>query len=125
VALSEHEQRLLDEMERHLYQNDADFVAPGGKGSMPNYTAVTFGVIIALLGLGAVIGGIAARLPVLGIAGFAIMFVGVLLMTRRVPVDQEPTSMGGAKPARPARGGFMSAFEQRWDRRMDERDDGR
>jgi len=112
-------------MERNLYQNDADFVAPGGKGSVPNYAAVTFGVIIALLGLGAVIGGIAARLPVLGIAGFAIMFLGVLLMTRRVPVDQEPTVTGAAKPARPARTGFMSTFEQRWDRRADDRDEGR
>ena len=32
MALSEQEQRLLDEMERNLYQNDADFLVEGNGG---------------------------------------------------------------------------------------------
>jgi len=41
MPLSEHEQRLLEEMERSLYQNDADFVAKvGGKRARPAYRSI-------------------------------------------------------------------------------------
>jgi len=122
MALSEHEQRLLDEMERNLLQNDADVVVPGGSRPL-SYGSLVLGILIALAGLGGVILGIAIRQPLVGIAGFAVMFVGVLLAMRRSgPAPSAgPAERGhGAAGGRP-RSSFMSTLEDRWDRRRDER----
>ena len=46
MPLSEQEQRLLDEMERSLYHNDADDVTTvGARRGRPNYTAVALGIL--------------------------------------------------------------------------------
>jgi len=49
MPLSEHEQRLLDEMERNLYGHDADVTSTAFVGMpRPNYRAIVLGVILAL-----------------------------------------------------------------------------
>jgi len=122
MALSEHEQRLLDEMERSLYQSDADFVAAGARRGAPSYVAVTLGVLLALLGLGGAIAAVAAQLPILGVVGFALMVVGVLLAFRRKREDGPETAARSA--AKRAHGGspVMGAFEDRWEKRRERRD---
>ena len=51
MPLSEHEQRLLEEMERSLYQNDADFVAKvGGRRGKPAYRTIVLGILLAIVG---------------------------------------------------------------------------
>src|SRR5690349_14500323 len=79
MPLSEQEQRLLDEMERSLYRNDADFVATGGRRGRPNYRSVTIGILLAAAGIAALIAGVAIPQLLVGIAGFVLMFAGVLL----------------------------------------------
>jgi len=124
MALSEHEQRLLEEMERSLYQNDADFVAPGSAKGRPNLAAITIGVIIALAGLGLVIAGVGAQIPLLGLAGFVVMIAGVLVAMRRAPEtdggDDSPRSHS-TRPGPAKRQSFMSTLEDRWERRRDGR----
>ncbi|MEO5919865.1 MAG: DUF3040 domain-containing protein, partial [Pseudolysinimonas sp.] len=52
MPLSEHEQRLLDEMERSLYHNEADDVTTvGGGRARPNYTAIALGIIAGVVGI--------------------------------------------------------------------------
>jgi len=133
MPLSEHEQRLLDEMERNLYQNDADFVAnisqtPRRK---PAYRAIVLGVLIAVVGVGALIAGVTIRQPLVGILGFVLMFAGVLLAItpgrrrKDEAVFEEP--LGGAHPAggqgRPKSqknsADFMNRLGERWDKRQD------
>jgi hypothetical protein len=125
MPLSEQEQRLLDEMERSLYQNDAEFVAAvsgSGRGRM-NYTALVSGILVAVLGVGLLIAGIMLRQPIIGVAGFIVMFVGVLLAVggprrRRVAASGRPSGKGpSGRPARrPA--GFMDRMNDRWERRQ-------
>jgi hypothetical protein len=80
MPLSEHEQRLLEEMERSLYHNDADFVAAvSARGGRPTYSAVVTGVLIALAGVAALITGVVIRQPIVGVIGFIVMFAGVLV----------------------------------------------
>ena len=80
MPLSEQEQRLLEEMERSLYQNDADFVATVNPNrGKPNYTVLVVGVLIAVLGIATLVSGVIIRQPLVGVLGFAVMFVGVLL----------------------------------------------
>jgi len=126
MPLSEQEQRLLEEMERSLYHNDADFVASVGVSRLrPNYRSIAIGVLLAVLGIVALIAGVALQLLWLGIVGFAVMFTGVLLAL------SPGTSIKGLKGApsagpsgrRPGQGrtdqGFMDRLNERWDRRQD------
>lgn len=130
MPLSEQEQRLLEEMERNLYKNDADFVATvGGAGrGRPNYRAIVLGVLLAVAGAGALIGGVASHLTIVGVLGFALMFVGVLVAitpSKRVassaPLPGMSGTAGASRQAKP-RGGFMDRLNERWDRRQEGRD---
>ena len=124
MALSEREQRLLDEMERNLLQHDADVVAPGANRGM-RFGSLVLGILVTALGLGVVLAGIGFRSPWLGIGGFAVLVVGVLLAMRRtVPDVSELDGTSARGSAKPQRASFMSNLEDRWDRRRDERDSG-
>ncbi|TYL51092.1 DUF3040 domain-containing protein [Agromyces mariniharenae] len=128
MPLSEQEQRLLEEMERNLYRNDADFVhAVGGvRGRRPNYRSIVLGVLLAVAGIGALIAGVALQLLIVGVIGFALMFGGVLLAITpgkrgaTAPAPAEPTA--GSPKGKRSGGGFMDRLNDRWDRRQEGRD---
>ena len=122
MPLSEQEQRLLEEMERSLYHNDADFVATVGKrGGRRNYRTVALGIVAAIVGVAVVIAGVVLRLPIIGIVGFVVMFVGVLLAisSPRRGSAEEPVT-GAPSSARKA--SFMDRLNERWDRRQDDQE---
>ena len=102
MPLSEQEQRLLEEMERSLYHNDADFVAGGGGShGRPTYARIALGVLVGIVGVATLIAGVGIRIPVVGVIGFVAMFAGVLLALTppRYGSPQRPgtkTSGGGA-----------------------------
>jgi hypothetical protein len=80
MPLSEQEQRLLEEMERSLYHNDADFVASvSSHRARPSYAVVVTGVLLGIVGIATLLTGVIIRVPVIGIVGFVLMFVGVLV----------------------------------------------
>lgn len=131
MPLSEQEQRLLEEMERNLYKNDADFVATvGGAGrGRPNYRAIVLGVLLAVAGAGALIGGVASQILIIGVLGFALMFIGVLVAitpskraASAAPISGVPGPSGSASRQTKPRGGFMDRLNERWDRRQEGRD---
>ncbi|MCX7521501.1 DUF3040 domain-containing protein [Microbacterium sp. STN6] len=129
MPLSEHEQRLLDEMERSLYQNDADFVAKvgGGGHQRPAYRSIVLGVLVVVLGIATLITGVFIQVPVVGIivgvVGFVLMFVGVLLAVapgRKPRGSGAATGSGRASDNRgPAHAGFMDRLNERWEKRQD------
>lgn len=126
MPLSEHEQRLLEEMERNLYQNDADFVATvSGRRGKPNYRLVVIGALLAVAGVAALVAGVIVQQPVIGVIGFALMLGGVLLVIspgRGSETSTSPTSSGSAgRPTRAARSSWMTTMTERWERRQDER----
>ena len=124
MPLSEHEQRLLEEMERSLYQNDADFVAKvGGKRAKPAYRSIVLGALVAVIGVGVLVTGVFLQLPIVGILGFVVMFAGVLVAIapgKRVAVDPDApaSSQNRGKPTR-GQPGFMDRMNDRWDKRQD------
>lgn len=125
MPLSEQEQRLLEEMERSLYQNDADFVATvNPRRGKTNYTILTVGVLIAVVGIAALIGGVVLQQPIVGVIGFAIMFVGVLLAV--APPRRGDSSSESASPTSTRRKSgssrFMDSLNDRWDQRQDGRE---
>jgi hypothetical protein len=124
MPLSEQEQRLLDEMERNLYQNDADFVATVGAGrGRTNYRGIILGAILVVVGVATLLIGVGSRLPIVGVLGFVIMFAGVfvaLTPSRSTRGMSKPSS--GPKPDAHRHAGFMESLNNRWERRQDGRD---
>jgi hypothetical protein len=122
MPLSEQEQRLLDEMERHLMRNDADVVSAPRDGRTLSYRNIVYGTILVLLGLGGLIVGVSTDLIIVGVLGFVVMLGGVVLAVTptkgvgRIPVDPD-------RPAKPRRSNssFMDRMNDRWDRRQEER----
>lgn len=122
MPLSEHEQRLLEEMERNLYQNDADFVATvSGRRGKPNYRLIVIGALLAVAGVGALVAGVIVRQPLIGVAGFALMLGGVLLVISPGRGDAAATAPTATGRARAPRNSWMSTMTDRWERRQDER----
>lgn len=116
MALSEHEQRLLEEMERNLYSNEADVVTTMGPTRAPNYTAIVAGVVMGVVGLAAMLWAVSASLTWLGVIGFIVLFAGVMIAVT-VPgpaLERTPRSSsgGGRSPS-----SLMDQLNERWDRR--------
>ncbi|GMM97003.1 DUF3040 domain-containing protein [Microbacterium luteum] len=125
MPLSEQEQRLLDEMERHLMRNEADVVTAPEGGRSLSYRNIVYGTILVLLGLAGLIVGVAVQLIVVGVIGFVVMLGGVVLAV--TPLRGAAATGGSVKPkAAPSapRGSgpsFMDRMNDRWDRRQGER----
>ncbi|WP_394768908.1 DUF3040 domain-containing protein [Lacisediminihabitans sp.] len=119
MPLSEQEQRLLEEMERSLYHNDADFVATvGSRHGRPSYRAIVVGILVGLLGVGVIVTGVMLRQPLIGVAGFVVMFVGVLMSVsspKRLTLPEAPAA------PKPRKVGFMDRMNDRWEKRQDDR----
>jgi uncharacterized membrane protein YkgB len=118
MPLSEQEQRLLDEMERSLYHNEADDVTTmGGRRGRASYTALLLGVLGVVVGIVLLIVGVSVRQPWVGVLGFVVMLGGVVFAIappRRLTIPRGPAS---AK-----RTGLMDSLNERWERRQDDGD---
>lgn len=122
MPLSEQEQRLLDEMERHLMRNDADVVSAPRDGRSLSYRNIVYGTILVLLGLGGLVVGVAIPLIVVGVIGFVVMLGGVILaVTPTRGIARPPVSTPGAAPTPPSGASFMDRMNDRWERRQDDR----
>ncbi|BDZ43852.1 hypothetical protein GCM10025865_31510 [Paraoerskovia sediminicola] len=136
MPLSEYEQRVLEQMERALTSDDprlATTMRSSERRSGLRWLAAGAGVVVGLLLL--VVGVMLSPDVVgivIGVAGFALMFAGVLFALSRPKTPKGPQGVvkddGGTQP-RPApqapvkRSGFLERLEERWDRRRGE--DGR
>ncbi len=110
MALSDHEQRMFDELERELRGEVKQQFGPGRGGRL------VLGGLFLILGLGAVIAGVATQLIVLGVVGFAAMLFAVVFATSGSA--PEAAKAKPAKPAKPAsRQRSGSFFEDRWNQR--------
>ena len=117
MPLSEQEQRLLEEMERSLYHNDADFVATvGTHRGRPKMRTIVIGILVALLGVAIIVTGVVIRQPIVGIAGFIVMFLGVLTALSSPRVGAVPPAPTERTPQRAS---FMDRMNERWDKRQD------
>ncbi|MFS0867714.1 DUF3040 domain-containing protein [Microbacterium sp. 179-B 1A2 NHS] len=124
MPLSEQEQRLLDEMERHLMRNDTDVVSADRGANTLSYRNIVYGSVIVLLGIAGLVVGVASSLIIVGVIAFVVMVGGVVLAftpTRGV-ASARAESVGTRKPTEArASGSFMDRMNDRWDRRNDGR----
>lgn len=134
MPLSEHEQRMLDEIESALYAEDPKFVSSVSKqsGGRPSARRRWQAALLFLVGLALLVGGIMVDVrigdfPILSLVGFFVMFAGgVLLIFAPRGSAASGKKSGGPAPSGkkvPVKDSFSSRMEDRFHRRFDQ--DGR
>ncbi|MHA7154921.1 DUF3040 domain-containing protein [Arthrobacter sp. TMN-50] len=121
MALSEHEQRLLDQLEQQLHADDPKFASSMASSTQRSLSTrrIVIGALMAVAGILVLLLGVANQIILVGVAGFLVMGAGVYYATTR-PKESESTSIprGTAKAAPVNRsGGFLSTLEEKWDER--------
>src|SRR6478735_9027694 len=109
MPLSEHEQKLLEQLEKQLHEDDPKFAS--SMGSVPGRSWSTRHLVIGVL---ATLAGV--LLLFVGVIGFVVMGAGVYFATMRSSAVGKARAAGGRKQGKP-RSSFMSNLEQRWDER--------
>ena len=126
MPLSEQEQRLLDEMERHLLRNDADVVTAPAGGRSLSYRNLVIGAVLVIVGIGGLVAGVIVgdvAGVIVGVAGFAAMFAGALVAL--TPVRHVSPEATRPAPGGQGRGSSQAAFMDRMNDRWERRQDGR
>ncbi|HEY0637934.1 MAG TPA: DUF3040 domain-containing protein [Pseudonocardiaceae bacterium] len=129
MPLSEHEQRLLEQIERALYAEDPKFASTvrGAKMRGPSRRRRLQGAALFLLGLVLLIVGVMVpvrpfEIPVISVFGFLVMFAGAVIAIigsrgrGAVTGGQTPESAGRAA----SRNSLTQRMEDRFRRRFEE-----
>lgn len=130
MPLSDHEQRLLDEIEQALYAEDPKFVSSvrSVRARSSRRRALIWGVAGTVVGLSLVLVGLVASIIPLSVVGFVLVVaaVGYAITCVRRPEPTGPRSMskqsGASSKSRNAstHTGFRGRMEHRLHRRFDE-----
>lgn len=113
MALSDHERKLLAEMEAALEQEDPRLLSTlTGKARTRQSSRALLGLSILALGAVTLISGLVAQATIVGVIAFVICLAGVLLIITNITFNS-----GGKKVKKP---GWGSSLEERWDRRNNE-----
>ncbi|MEU7641871.1 MULTISPECIES: DUF3040 domain-containing protein [unclassified Streptomyces] len=129
MPLSEHEQRMLEQMERALYAEDPKFATALEGSGLRTYTRRRVYQAVAgfLVGIGLLMAGmVAQQIWWVSVVGFLVMLgCAVLAVTgwRKAPKPGERgAAPGGPQTRRQVRQrrSMMNRIEDRWQRRRDE-----
>jgi len=135
MPLSDHEQKMLEQIESALYAEDPKFASSvrGGTLRAPTARRRFQGAALFVLGLALLVSGVAFKatmiggFPVLSVVGFLVMFGGVVyaITGPRVSKSGEAPSQSSGQRQRRGKGGgggggsFTSRMEDRFRRRFD------
>ena len=121
MPLSEHEQRLLEQMEKALYAEDPKFAtslrSSNGRASRGRAALGVFGVLV---GMGLLLISVSTAVIAFGVGGFAVMLLGAFIaytaFTSPVAAKAAGDSSTPSKQAKSTKtsGGFMEKMEDRW-----------
>jgi Protein of unknown function (DUF3040) len=129
MPLSEHEQRLLDQIERELYAEDPKFASTvrGARLRRPVRRRRIQGIALFVVGVALLVVGVMVRalwvaeIPLASVFGFLVMFFGVAVavMSGRHSGGAAEAKGGGGKAA--SGGRSKSSFTQRMEERFRQR----
>jgi hypothetical protein len=138
VPLSEHEQRLLEQIERALVDDDPKFASTVRTGDRRQKARrkLQLGIVLAVVGLALVVAGVAipsnaVAQVVVGVAGFLVAFAGLGLVilnyraaTGAVEIGPvtggRPGPSGASRAGRARRQPMKNRLEERFRRRYDQ-----
>ena len=128
MPLSEHEQRLLEQIEQALYAEDPKFAHSWRTKNLRGMQRVRLvrAVVVFVVGLALLLGGVVTQASStvlgigLGVAGFLCMLGGAWLAMSARP---RPATVNPERRSRPARSrrSIVGRLEERWQRRQDDR----
>ena len=139
MPLSEHEQRLLDQIERALYAEDPKFASTVRSTDLRTHMRRRLrraGIVLAI-GFVLLVAGVPTQNFAVGVVGFVVMLGALVLALaawKRLGGAPAPVRSEGERSPRPGRGsrrvpprggggggGFRERLEERWNRRWEER----
>ena len=123
MPLSEHEQRLFDEIERSLAE-DPKF-ASAVRANDPRskvHRRLILAAVLVVVGLGVVVYGAVSKLPIVGVLGFLVMLGAAVfgMQSYRRAQTTQLRVVGGQSTTRRTRAkrlSFLDRLESRWRRR--------
>jgi hypothetical protein len=135
MPLSEHEQRILNEIEKRLLEEDPKFAQQVSSSFRAHLVSrVRWAAAGFILGLAIVIVGvIVMQVPLLGLVGFAVMIGSILLFAQSLRhrataerASEDPSQGAGPKRGAPRRrgggsDGWWNRVNERWRQRWEER----
>ena len=128
MPLSEHEQRLLEQIERALVDDDPKFASSVRTGDrrLRARRMLQLGALLVVVGLAVLVGGAVARSVPLGVVGFMVMFGGAALGVLNYKaatgaVETGSGAPGGRGSSVPGRGGRRGRRRQPLKTRLEER----
>lgn len=123
MPLSDHEQHLLEQMEKALYAEDPKFATSlRSANTRASRGRAALGVLGVLVGMGMILAGVATTVIALGIVGFAVMLVSAFIAYSafQTPATvQNKTEAPTAPRKAKSSNGFMGRMEDRWRNRDD------
>lgn len=128
MPLSDHEQRLLDEIEQALYADDPKFAASVRAARTRSRTrrAILLGAVGVIVGLALVLVGLVAEITVLSVVGFVLVvgscgWAAQVMRGRRNDVTPAAAAAPRGNSGRTSSGGGLrNRMEDRLRRRFDQ-----
>ena len=112
MPLSDREQKILEEIEKNLHDEDPRFARDVGSPRTSHTGNIRNGVILFLLGLGLLIAFFVSGMLIVGVLAFGAMVGGIVLAASALP--------GLASSQRAQKDRMSQAFSQ-WEQRIRER----
>ena len=119
MPLSEHEQKLLEQLEKQLNEDDPKFASSMGSDPAGSWSTrhLVIGILATLAGVLLLLVGVSLQNIFVGVLGFVVMGGGVYFATMRgAAAAKGKDGKPGRKPGK-AKNSFMSSLEERWDER--------
>ncbi len=128
MPLSDHEQRLLQQMEQALYAEDPKFAEGLRKprGAQMDKGRFFLGLGGVVIGIAILVAGVATSITLIGILGFLAMIASSFVAYRAWNGKIDSDAPKADAPSAPPRGsgsegsGFMDRMEDRWRRRKEQ-----
>ncbi|KQS64843.1 DUF3040 domain-containing protein [Modestobacter sp. Leaf380] len=129
MPLSEHEQKLLEQIERALVDDDPKFASQVRTGDRRQKARrkLQLGALAVVVGLAVLVGGVALPSTPVGVVGFLLMFGGAALGVLNYSAATGAVEVGGPEGSAPAggssraKGGKAKARRQPLKDRLEER----
>jgi hypothetical protein len=130
VPLSDHEQRLLEQIERALYAEDPKFASTVSSTDLRTHAKrrVRRAIVLLILGMAALLGGVMTTQVALGVAGFCLMlFALVYAASQYKKVSARPDLRVAGSDRSPGqrrkqkKTPLLQRMEERFRRRFDDR----
>jgi hypothetical protein len=122
MGLTEREKRLLAEMEAALASDDPRLQSTlssetSARTARLKSPSLLKGLALFITGLSGLFYGVIAPLYIVGIAGFILALVGLILTIDRIGSPVSIAAAGKPRAAKPPRSSFNERLQNRWDQR--------